>query len=281
MPTRPIMRYHGGKWKLASWLIGLFPPHHTYTEVFGGGASVLLQKNRSYAEVYNDIAGSVVNVFRILRDPAQASELERRIRLTPFSRDEFELASGVNIECEEDHIERARLMLFRSFAGFGSGATNTRHRTGFRSSTSRSRTAPPYDWMRYPDHIRSFTERLQGVVIENRPAIEVLQRHDKANALHYVDPPYVHETRYLSAGGKVYEYEMSDDDHRQLAGVLRTLKGMVVLSGYDCDLYEELYGDWRKVQREALADGARKRIETVWLNPSAADAQRQMKLSLQ
>ena len=87
--TLPEKRYHGGKWRLAPWIIEHFPPHRVYVEPFGGAASVLLRKPRSYAEVYNDRWSDVVNVFRVLRDPVRAAALKRLIALTPFARDEF------------------------------------------------------------------------------------------------------------------------------------------------------------------------------------------------
>ena len=84
---RPLLRYHGGKWLLAPWIISHFPAHRVYVEPFGGAASVLIRKERSYAEVYNDLDSEVVNLFRVLR--AQPDDLVHAIELTPFARDEF------------------------------------------------------------------------------------------------------------------------------------------------------------------------------------------------
>jgi DNA adenine methylase len=266
--TRPVLRYHGGKWKLAPWIISHFPAHRVYVEPFGGGASVLMRKTRSSAEIYNDLWGIVVNVFRVLRDPVSAAELERLLRLTPFAREEFKECGDEQISQIEDPIERARRTIFRSFSGFGSASTNARHSTGFRADSNRSGTTPAHDWANYPDQLKYFVNRLQGVVIENRLAIDVIQQHDGIQTLHYVDPPYVHSTRNLKRGNSYYACEMTDEGHRELAGVLHSAKGLVVISGYMSDLYNELYGDWKILKRANHADGARKRIECLWLSPN-------------
>lgn len=265
-PTRPILRYHGGKWRLAPWIIAHFPPHRVYVEPYGGAASVLLRKPRSYAEVYNDLDGEIVNLFRVLRDPAQARELERLLRLTPFARAEFEQA----YLSDGDPIEQARRAIARSFMGFGSDSLF--QVSGFRANSNRSGTTPAHDWAHYPDVLPAMVERLRGVVIENRPASEVIRQHDSTTTLHYVDPPYVAQTRsYLRQAKYAYRFEMTDDDHRELASVLREAHGMVVISGYPCDLYDnELYPDWQRVERPAFADGARRRTEVLWLSPGAS-----------
>jgi len=272
---RPVLRYHGGKWRLAPWIISHFPPHRVYVEPYAGAASVLLQKPRCYAEVYNDRWEVVVNVFRVLRDPEQARELERVLRLTPFSRREFDQCGDMHLAQVEDPIERARRTLLRSFAGFGSAATNATYSTGFRGLNNRAHTTPAHDWMRYPDYVVSFVERLRGVVIENRNALDVIRYYDRHDGvLFYVDPPYPHSTRNMERGNAAYAEEMIDDDHRALAGVLRECTGMVVLSGYACDLYDnELYPDWRRVEKPVFADGARAKTEVLWMSPDTPETQ--------
>lgn len=259
--TRPALRYHGGKWMLAPWIISHFAPHRIYTEAFGGAASVLLRKTRCYAEVYNDLDGEVVSLFRVLRSPAQARELIRLLTLTPYSRQEYD-ASYLT---DGDPIEQARRTLLRSFAGFGSNGV---HRTtGFRSNVTRAGTTPAHDWTDLPIALEAVVQRLRGVVIEQDDAMAVLKRYDTPETLHYLDPPYPLSTRGHSGR---YHHELSDDDHRELAAVVREMQGMVILSGYPCDLYDlELYPDWHRVTRSTYADGAGVRTEVLWISPNA------------
>lgn len=264
-PKRPALRYHGGKWKLAPWIISHFPSHRVYVEPFGGGASILLRKNRSYAEVYNDLDREIVNVFRVLRD--SRPRLEQLLRDTPFARDEYRLA----FELTDDPIEMARRTIVRSFMGFGSNAINRDVKIGFRSNSNKSGTTPAHDWSNYPSNLHLLEDRLHGVVIENKPAIEVIRQHDSPETLHYLDPPYVHSTRALDVmhGDHGYAHEMTDADHETLAADLQTLNGMIVLSGYSSDLYDRLYADWMRIETPALADGAAPRTEVLWLNQAA------------
>jgi DNA adenine methylase len=276
--ARPVLRYHGGKFgnkgRVAEKIIASFPPHRVYVEPFGGGGSVLLRKPRSYAEVYNDKWDIVVNVFSVLRDRELSEQLESALRLTPFSRSEFQRCGHDEMSAVTDPVEKARRTIFRSFAGFGSASTNGAHSTGFRSNSNRSGTTPAHDWANYPDYIKHFTARLRGVVIENRNAVDVIAHHDSAETLFYVDPPYVHSTRNMQRGNAAYACEMTDDDHRKLAATLNAAVGMAVLSGYESALYDELYGSWEKTKFAALADGARKRTECLWFNAAASAARK-------
>ncbi len=261
-PKRPIVRYHGGKWMLAPWIISHLPAHRVYVEPFGGGGSVLLRKARSYAEVYNDLDGEIVNLFRVARD--HGDELRQKLELTPFSRTEF----VESYEQSDDPIEQARRTVFRSFAGFGSAAVSGKA-TGFRNNSNRSGTTPAHDWANYPHKgLTPIIQRLQGVVIECMDAFELFPRFDAPDTLFYVDPPYVHDTRargnpYCDKGQ--YRYEMTDADHERLAEVLHGVRGSVVLSGYRCELYDRLYSGWHRIDRASHADGARDRTESLWL----------------
>lgn len=265
-PERPLLRYHGGKWRLAPWVIQHLPPHRVYVEPFGGAASVLLRKPRSYAEVYNDIDGEVVNLFRVVRE--RSAELTRALIWTPFARQEY---AASHPDCPPaDPVERARLLIVRSFMGHGGDSCHSLSRSGFRATAFRQNTTPSHDWASFPPTIRAVAGRLRGVIVEQRPAAAVIAQNDDVETLFYCDPPYAHETRGRSpASGHGYSHEMTDADHEALAAQLRSVRGMVVLSGYHGALYDGLFRDWARVEREALADGAAKRVEVLWFNAAA------------
>lgn len=272
-PTRPALRYHGSKFRIADWVIQHFPPHRGYVEPFAGGASVLMRKRRTSAECLNDLDDRIVNLFRVLRDPARALELQRRLILTPFARTELEAA----YEPATDDIDAAHKTLCLSFMGQGTDTLGRNYCTGFRCKLSDTRALPSGEWASWPRQIPAFIERLQGVAIEKREALEVIQRLDSPRTLIYADPPYPKCTR-KGFGRQGYQHEMTDDQHRQLAVVLRQCEGMVVISSYPSGLYDELYGDWRRDECQARADQNKPRTEVIWMNPACWAAQRQMEL---
>lgn len=287
---RPLLRYHGGKWKLAPWIISMMPIHRFYCEPFGGAGSVLLRKPRSYGEIYNDRDGEIVNLFRVMRTPAHAEALTRSLLLTPYAREEF--SAAYLPATEVDPVEMARRTVIKAFMGYGGNATQVGAAslvgmrtqpsswtapTGLRVSRLRGST-PATDWARYPSGIAVVTERLRGVVVENRDAGEVMLQHDGADTLHYLDPPYVPSTRKSRHG---YRHEMGEAQHRELAGVLHSLKGMVMLSGYPSKLYDrELYGSWDRFEISHHAQSAVRTLEVLWMNPAAMAARRAMTLEL-
>lgn len=242
---------------MASWIIAAFPEHRIYVEPFGGAGSVLMKKDRSYSEVYNDLNDDLYNFFQVMRD--RPNDLMRVLELTPFCRREFEIARISH----PDQIEKARRLVIRSFMGFGSdSASNPESETGFRSNSNRSNTTPAHDWMNYPNSIHEFSQRLRGVVIENRDAFECMLAHDGIETLHYIDPPYLPETRKRVGA---YKHEFTHEEHVKLLDFVKTLKGSVVLSAYESSAYDTALSGWVKSVKDTFADGARPRQEVLWI----------------
>jgi DNA adenine methylase len=264
MITSPPVRYTGGKWNLAPWIISQFPSHICYVEPFCGGASILFRKNPSHVEVINDMNQEILNFFDVLRD--RADELIRAIELTPYSRAEHKRAQ---LLCE-DSLERARRFYVRSQQSFSSGegsrAIAWRLQINDVSLVNR--------WNK-TSHLWTCAQRLKSVQLECDTADMVINRFDDANTLFYVDPPYVHSTR---TAVNDYAFEMTDAAHIDLAKQLHSIEGMVVLSGYDCELYRALYGDWRMVTMETDTVQKTKRTECLWISPRAQASQSQKRL---
>lgn len=255
--------WYGGKYSHLDWLLPLLPETTHYCEPFGGSAAVLINREPSPVETYNDIHSDVVNFFRVLRE--QKDALVEAIGLTPFSREEFERA--ISDEKGINDLERARrfyILARQVRTGLAQKASSGRwahclltSRAGMAGAVSR--------WLGAVEDLPLIAQRLLRVQIENAPAIEVIRRYDSAETLFYCDPPYPHGSR---GDANAYANEMNDKQHRELAEVLRSVKGKVALSGYHCPLMDELYGDWQRVESEAKIIHSVKttRIEVLWIN---------------
>lgn len=258
--TKPPIPYYGGKTRLAPWIVRMLPAHKIYVEPFAGSLSVLLAKSRSKVEIVNDLDGWLVTFWRVLRD--RGAELERACALTPYAREEY--ASALDEDLDE--LERARLFWARITMSFNAVPGHS----GWRVSTVQNGDVVTTQLTQLR-RFQAVAARLRSVAIENRPAVDLVRSLVKTDALIYADPPYVHDTR--TDGGSrytAYRHEMSDDDHRELAAVLRAHPGPVVLSGYACELYAELYDGWwtmgRQQRKWSGTDGSIVTRETLWSN---------------
>lgn len=264
---QPILKYPGAKWRLAQWILSHMPPHDSYLEPFFGSGAVFFNKTPSRIETINDIDGGVTHFFRICREHPE--ELAHAVSLTPWSREEFLRCDFMDDAPPEDDIERARQFLVRCWMTFGA---RTRCKTGWRNSTGRGAGGPdnPKLWRRLPEIIMQVADRLLDAQIDNRPAVDVIRRFNSPNALIYADPPYVTETRTLHGGQ--YRCEMTDADHVELLQALLEHQGMVLLSGYDCEMYNDMLRGWRKATIQTAAECGARRVECLWINPVAYKA---------
>lgn len=271
-PARPLLRYLGAKWRMAPRIIELFPPHDLYVEVFGGSAAVLLRKEPSKSEIWNDLDDELCNLFFALREHPEP--LLRAIWLTPYSRREYVNA----FEACSEPVERARRLLVRSHMAFGSNSARLDRNPGFRRDGPMTRTRVAGEWGEFPDALRVAIERLKKVHLESCPAADLIASVDAPNALLFVDPPYLPATRSQKCktgeGYHAYAHEMSPAEHAALLDQLVGSKSMVVLSGYASDLYDEKLGDWARLEVAARSQNNAPRTEVLWINPRAVDGAR-------
>jgi DNA adenine methylase len=263
---RIVFGWYGGKFSHLDWLLPLLPACHHYCEPFAGSGAVLLNRESSPIETYNDIDGDVVNFFRVLRDHYE--ELARAIALTPFSREEYHQAiyGGANGLSE---VERARRFYVRA----------RQTRTGLAQTASLGRWANCKDtsragmsgvvsrWLGGVDVLDDIARRLIRVQIENRPAVDVIRLYDSPRTLFYCDPPYLHATR---GDAKAYGFEMDESQHCEFAEAVNECKGLVAVSGYDHPLMEDLFPArrWFKTfgQDKTIHSTKGTRQEVLWTN---------------
>ena len=256
--------WYGGKFSHLEWLLPLLPTAHHYCEPYAGSGAILLNREPSPVETYNDIDGDVVNFFRMLRD--RHEELIRAIALTPFSREEFHLAINGSTQGISD-VERARQFFARARqARTGLAQTATLGRWANCKNTSRAGMSGVVSrWLGSVDGLHEIASRLLRVQIENRPAIDVVRLYDDKSTLFYCDPPYLHETR---GDSKAYGFEMNGQEHWELAETLNQCKGLVAISGYRCDAMDSWYKNWRRFDALAKTIHSTKQLrhECVWMN---------------
>lgn len=261
---RIVFGWYGGKFSHLDWLLPLLPKAHHYCEPFAGSAAVLLNRQPSPVETYNDIDGDVANFFRVLRD--RPDELIRGIALTPFSREEFHLAVNGSAKGVSDS-ERARRFFIRARqARTGLAQTATLGRWANCKNTSRAGMSGVVSrWLGGVEGLEDISKRLLRVQIENRPALDIVRLYDSPGTLFYCDPPYLHSTR---GDAKAYGFEMSDTEHVALANTLNACKGSVALSGYRNKLMDDLFKGWRRFDTPPkMAHSIKQaRIESVWMN---------------
>lgn len=268
MTPQPPFAYFGGKMRAAEKIIPLLPAHGHYVEPFAGSLAVLLAKPRSSMETVNDLDRHLMTFWRVLRE--QPDELALQMALTPHSRAEHQDAYRLD-EIDGDDLERAR----RVWVMLSQGRGGTMRRTGWRfyAKPSGSSFAMPDYLVAYVERVPPCADRLAGVSLECRDALEVIADYGQhADVLLYVDPPYLGSTRSAN-----YAHEMtSEEDHRKLAEALHAARAAVVLSGYASQLYDgDLYPDWHRVEFPAwtgngIRDGRTKvdgdRLEVLWSN---------------
>ncbi len=250
---KTILKYPGSKWRIADWILSFFPKHKVYCEIFFGSGALFFKKKPSYIETINDIDGDIVNLFRVCRE--HPDELAALINLTPFSREEFIICN----EHTDDPIERARRTLVRYHQSFG---TSNCSKNSWRNVQTYGGPRCATMWNYLPQAITDCCERLKQAQIENIDGIELIKRYDDSKTLIYCDPPYLPHLRKSN----MYRYEMNREKHIEMLNALKQTKSMVILSGYNDELYNDALSGWNTAEKKTTAQMGKHRVEKLWMN---------------
>jgi DNA adenine methylase len=260
---KTILKYPGSKGSMRDTIIGMMPAHKLYGEPYGGSAAVLLAKPAAAVEWYNDTFAEVLNLFKIIRAGGeQLVELCAIVELTAFSRAELALARSFPAEVSD--IERARMFLTRSWLSYGGSLSN--HKSGFR--TSKNDTKRLEAWNGLSDRLAVCAERFKDVYIEQIDATKFMMALDSRDALFYVDPPYPEATLNFREK-QVYDQPFLMSQHEDLLYVLQNLKAKVILSGYHCELYDDLLtvdNHWQCTEINHMTQAHSMKTECLWTN---------------
>lgn len=268
------IKWFGGKQPHLARLLRFIPKRHkSFIEVFGGGACVLIAKEPAALDVYNDLDSRLVNFYRVLRDPDQFKEFQRQANLVPYSREESEDAALRGYG--NDPVENALTFFIIMRMSYSASSTGWSRDTHNRQCSSLA-------YISAVDRLFEVHTRLRTVQIEKLSFQQVLEDYDYPEALFYLDPPYLQETRKSGS----YEIEMISSQHAVLCNRLRRLKGMAFLSGYINQTYKILEDTgWARVDFRTISwsvgcskdtgvkgEGSKiedhARTESVWINPA-------------
>ena len=252
-----IIKYPGSKWSIADWIINYLPEHHSYLEPFFGSGAVFFNKSRSDIETINDLDGNVVNLFKWIRDDPE--KLAHEIYYTPYARQVYEDTFST---VADDPLEKAVNFCIR--LNMGHGFRTTGEKVGWKNDVQgREKAYAAMDWCSLPERIIQAAERLKGVQIENRPAVELMARFNYRKVLIYLDPPYMPGTRH----GKQYRCEMYDEkSHVRLLEAAKKHKGYVIISGYDTPLYNDMLAGWYRDETASVSQVGSRKTEVLWMN---------------
>lgn len=250
-------------------------------------------KEQSPVEVYNDVDGDLVNFLRVLIHRELREELLDWLASTPYARQIWQdskefLSEGPpppppSSPMSPDvwrayHFFVVAVQSFGGMFGRSWGSTVSLSRRGMAQVVSK--------WWGRVEGLRAISDRLLCVQVERSHIYSILERYDSEETCFYIDPPYAMESRNCSA--ELYKTEWSEADHEEFLQRVLQVKGSVLISHYEHDMYTRVLGGagWEHLDYDAVCwavaktkrsgyQGAGKikknqtRKEIVWRNPRA------------
>jgi DNA adenine methylase len=281
----PVLWYGGKSGFILPHILRMLPITRVYVEPYGGAGSVLLSKDRSEVEVYNDLDWRIVNLLQAIQDEERFEYLYHRIFYTLYSRYEFIRALDIMKDAKADDDDKAWAFFVAQNQGYG-GISYLPGHWGRAFTADKGVAKKVRTYSIRVDRLPRQHERLRGVTILCKDAFRVIREYDSPDTTFFLDPPYVPDTR---VNKKVYYIDQPVEHHERLVDLLLEVRSAVVLIGYDHSVYRPLVeAGWEKVSIRSYASAAARnrgtktvgkgalrkhapRVETVWRNPRACE----------
>lgn len=232
-----FIKWPGGKFYLTKFILEHIPEHKVYVEPFGGAANILINKQKSEIEVYNDIYFPIYCLFFVTKDNFMFEMLKHKLYFTLRSFEEYKKAVEI-LNNSNDVLELA-WAIFVAAAQSHSGMI---HKTNWgRFFESNMSTA----WANTLSKLDIIHNRIKDVLLHNEDALSIIEKYDSKDTFFYLDPPY---PKIVRSHKKLYRHEF--EDHEHLLKILKKVSGKFIISSYDNPTYDEYLLPWCKKYRK-------------------------------
>lgn len=258
------IRYYGSKGGFYKRIIEHFPTteYETYIEPYGGTYIVGLMSTPAKIEIYNDLEKNVYSLYKVISDKELFVQFKEKCDLVFYSED-------IRKDCKENLTDDNLSIVDRAFNFFYVNRTSHNGIGGFsmNSHVRRGMSKAVSDFLSSIDRLPELHDRLSRVMVTNMDGIKLINKYNDPKVFIYCDPPYEQSTRT----GARYKVDMDRKGHELFLDSVIKSKSKILISGYDCELYDVLTENgFKKIQFEVKTiDGnfnKKTKVETLWKN---------------
>lgn len=260
-----IIKYFGGKGCMYKQILQHFPSpgtYNTYIEPFGGAYNIGLRAAGNIPiEIYNDLEQNVYSLYKVLSDKELFKKFKKKC-------DQIYYLSDLRLEAKHKLLEKLSIV-DRAFYYFYFNRLSHNGVGGFSINTSirRNMSKSVSDILSSIDRLPELHDRLAKVIVTNMDGISLLKKYSLPGVFFYCDPPYEQSTRTSTR----YKTDMDRKQHIEFLNACINSNAMLLISGYDCDLYSILTkNQFTKIQFTVNTISGNKqpktKTETLWKN---------------